>query len=422
MTEDEFKKLRAYSEKKRVEFKGKVHFKNFKEHFAITLISMANIIGGGIIVLGVGDDPPHEVEGLPDEELKNFNKKDITDHLKNKVSPIPDFELEIFSTEGKNILIFYVQEFKDVPHIITNQIEYNGKKYLPGDILVRSDSSESRKIYNENEMRELLSLALRKRGELLLGEINSIITGKVRKTEEDPELLFHKSVRDFDESAEQFKNSNKDLVYWKMQIVPIPLESRITDLTKNLEKSLCSVKDYSFPAFYGFSNDIQIIHDSLILNSKLEYWRYSKELCFGMYKGLWSEQEPKSSYFNYDPPPQRAVPYNQLISDLFEFFTFCKNMLSDQIIESVWINVELCNTKDRYIGSFHDLHFRRHFNSQRCLTESIKINPGVISMGELKGSFKDIAADYALSIFRNFQHVNITVQMIQDMYEKSLKN
>ena len=202
MTKEEFEKLLRSSEKKRVEFKGKVDFKVFQEHFAVTLISMANINGGGIIIVGVNNSIPHEVEGLTDEELKSFDKTFICNYLQNKVSPLPDFDPEIFPINGKNVLVFHIKEFNDVPHIITNQIILKKyRKYKPGDILIRTESAQSRRIQNENEMRELVSLSMRKRSELLLSDIKSIITGQVQKSDEKPEELFDKNLVEFEKLA-----------------------------------------------------------------------------------------------------------------------------------------------------------------------------------------------------------------------------
>ena len=66
MTKEEFEKLLRSSEKKRVEFKGKVDFKVFQEHFAVTLISMANINGEGL------DLPEVSLIGILDADKKDF--------------------------------------------------------------------------------------------------------------------------------------------------------------------------------------------------------------------------------------------------------------------------------------------------------------------------------------------------------------
>ncbi|MBP7283875.1 MAG: putative DNA binding domain-containing protein [Leptospiraceae bacterium] len=420
MTKEEFEKLLRSSEKKRVEFKGKVDFKVFQEHFAVTLISMANINGGGIIIVGVNNSIPHEVEGLTDEELKSFDKTFICNYLQNKVSPLPDFDPEIFPINGKNVLVFHIKEFNDVPHIITNQIILKKyRKYKPGDILIRTESAQSRRIQNENEMRELVSLSMRKRSELLLSDIKSIITGQVQKSDEKPEELFDKNLVEFEKLATDFRKANDGLVFWKLQFVPIPLVNNNLKPIQHLEKSLITKNADSFPSYYGVRNNIQTIHNSLTLtNLDLEYWRLSRELCFGMYKGIWSELEPQSGRFDYKLPPNRPLPYIILISDLIDFFTFCKNLVFEENIDSVWINVELYNTKNRYIGSYHDLRFR--LNSGNCLSDKIK-NTAIYSKGNFISSYKNIAIEYILLIFENFQHNYLSTASVIKMYEDVLK-
>ena len=235
-------------------------------------------------------------------------------------------------------------------------------------------------------MRELVSLSMRKRSELLLSDIKSIITGQVQKSDEKPEELFDKNLVEFEKLATDFRKANDGLVFWKLQFVPIPLVNNNLKPIQHLEKSLITKNADSFP--------------------------------FGMYKGIWSELEPQSGRFDYKLPPNRPLPYIILISDLIDFFTFCKNLVFEENIDSVWINVELYNTKNRYIGSYHDLRFR--LNSGNCLSDKIK-NTAIYSKGNFISSYKNIAIEYILLIFENFQHNYLSTASVIKMYEDVLK-
>ncbi|MBP9888370.1 MAG: ATP-binding protein [Leptospiraceae bacterium] len=418
MTEEEFDTILRNSEHGKVEFKGKVNFNEYKNHFAVALISLANSAGGGMIVVGVNDKNPHEREGLTSEELKSFDKKLISDSLKNKVSPIPDFEREIFETQGFNVLIFYVKEFTDVPHIIINNFEFNGRKFFPGDILIRTKSSESRKVQSENEIRELIGLAVRKRSELLLGEIKSIITGKIEKIEDDPNELFYSSLPEFEELAAEFKNSQNGLVYWKFQLVPIPLAKRNFNLLEHLQKSLVTKGMNTYP---NYNSDTYFIHDSLIFKNSREYWRLSKNLCYGGYRGLFTES---SSYYPNRELPVinlRPIPIELVVINLMEYLTFCKNLIFDETIDSVWINIELKNTANRYLGYYENPPFGKYeYQEKKCLSTQIKMND-TISKGDLLSSYKDIAIEYILRTLRNFQHNNVSSSDILNIYNHYLK-
>ena len=414
MESQKFKDIISSKEGKKVEFKGKTNFKNFKEHFTIALCSMANIAGGGLIIIGINDQT-YSLESLSDEEIKSFDKKKIYDYIKNHVSPLPQFNMEEHEEDGKKFLIFHVLEFSEMPHILTNLIEFNGKKYLPGDIIIRTESSESRRIKNENEMRELISLSLRKRSELLLSEINDIITGKIQKIEIEPNELFNNSILNFNELASDFKKEYKGIAYWKFQFVPIPLVNRNITLKEHLRNSVVSnTYMMSFPSYNYSEHEIRFIHDSLFLSNNREYWRLSNSLCYGSYRVITSETVPQNPGLNYPPPPNRPIFCEIVIIDLINFFSFCKNLIFNENINSVWINIELYNVKNRYIGS--KSLYLDHIERRKCYTESIN-HDLTISKGLFISSYKDIAIENILKIFRNFQIDFITRETIFKIYD-----
>lgn len=144
-----------------IEYKGhgKRDDKSFASKVVRAMLSMANKIDGGYVIVGIRDHDLH-VEGLSTEEVQSWNHNDLSDTISNYADPSIIFRSAIIQYEAKNILIIKVDEFPEIPIICKK--DYPGA-LRKGACYVRSNSKpETSEIPTQEEMRDLINLGVKK--------------------------------------------------------------------------------------------------------------------------------------------------------------------------------------------------------------------------------------------------------------------
>jgi predicted HTH transcriptional regulator len=169
MTELEFESLLAPGyETNGVEFKGPGvrTVKPFHAKVVRAILGMANRRDGGLVIIGV-ESTNLEPVGLNDLDLATWSDYDVlAESVNGYASPSVSFDTEILSYHGNNIFIIRVREFEEIPILCTKDYS-DPEKSVPtlrrGACYVRSrHKSETSEIPSEEEMRELLELAIDK--------------------------------------------------------------------------------------------------------------------------------------------------------------------------------------------------------------------------------------------------------------------
>jgi predicted HTH transcriptional regulator len=169
VTEQEFETLLAIGhETEGVEFKGRGRRTN-SELMASTIRAMpgmANRRDGGVVILGV-DSATLEVDGFEEDEAKNWLVYDeLAASVNEYATPSITFDVDALSVRETKIIIIQVHGFEDVPILCRRdfQGQRKGKSVLRrGACYVRSrHKPETAEIRSEEEMRELLDLAIDK--------------------------------------------------------------------------------------------------------------------------------------------------------------------------------------------------------------------------------------------------------------------
>lgn len=168
MTELEFESLLALGhETNGVEFKGpgKRADKGFLARVIRAILGMANRREGGLVILGVEAESLEPV-GFSEEEAKSWlNYDELAASVNEYASPNVQFDLDMLIVRGSKFAIIRVHEFGDVPILCSK--EHGAKKGTPvlrrGACYVRArHKPETSEIPSEEEMRELLELAIDK--------------------------------------------------------------------------------------------------------------------------------------------------------------------------------------------------------------------------------------------------------------------
>jgi predicted HTH transcriptional regulator len=170
VTEVEFEGLlkRGY-ETHGVEFKGHGNKADsaFLARVIRAILGMANRSDGGLVILGVESETLEPV-GFDDDDVKAWlNYDDIAAKVNECASPSVSFDLEAATYQGRRFVIIRVYEFADIPILCRAHFPEPGKKrdliLKRGVCYVRArHKPETSEIPSEEEMRELLELAIDK--------------------------------------------------------------------------------------------------------------------------------------------------------------------------------------------------------------------------------------------------------------------
>ncbi len=135
------------------------------------MLGMANRRNGGHVIIGINDET-FEAVGLQDDQLRTWNEYDeLSEAVNSYATPSISFEVEVLDIEGKKLVVLSVDEFTDIPILCRKEYQVptsqKGERPPPtlrrGACYVRSrHKPETAEIRSEEEMRELLDLAIGK--------------------------------------------------------------------------------------------------------------------------------------------------------------------------------------------------------------------------------------------------------------------
>jgi predicted HTH transcriptional regulator len=171
VTEQEFESLLARGyETNDVEFKSRGNRRDpvFLAGIIRAVLGMANCRDGGRVIIGVESDTLDPV-GFDEDEVEPWlNYDELAEKVNKFASPRVHFDVEAQAFRGRSFVIIRVHEFEDIPILCSRDFHGPGKgKGAPilrrGACYVRSrHKPETSEIPTEEEMRELLELAIDK--------------------------------------------------------------------------------------------------------------------------------------------------------------------------------------------------------------------------------------------------------------------
>ena len=131
------------------------------------IIGMANRRDGGVVIIGVDSDTLEPV-GLDDDQLNTWDYDDLATSVNTYASPSVTFDLTQMEKNGERLVVIEVHEFSDIPILCRKDYQPTNVKGAAqilrnGACYVRSrHKPETAEIPSEEEMRELLELAIDK--------------------------------------------------------------------------------------------------------------------------------------------------------------------------------------------------------------------------------------------------------------------
>jgi predicted HTH transcriptional regulator len=137
-----------------------------KVKIAKAMMAMSNLRNGGVIVIGMREirRGVWEPEGMTTQQVASFNQDDIARWVNDCAIPAVQFNVKPFTYNDNEFVIIRVREFDSMPTICHKQKPRGGSEVLKaGAIYYRSrQKNESAPISSEEDMRELITLAISK--------------------------------------------------------------------------------------------------------------------------------------------------------------------------------------------------------------------------------------------------------------------
>jgi predicted HTH transcriptional regulator len=152
------------TEERHIEYKPSMSWIDRKRiEIVKCILGMANIPGGGFIVIGIEQkDNDFVLSGMIPEHFESFTQDLVDDVVKDYADPFVKFYVKKIGYENKDFVVIQVNEFGEIPVICRKSFPSDGKVFLrEGAIYTRpSGKSETTEVSTQTEMREIIDMAV----------------------------------------------------------------------------------------------------------------------------------------------------------------------------------------------------------------------------------------------------------------------
>lgn len=146
------------SERPDLEYKQGAGWKSLRDKIAQAALAMANLEGGGYIIIGMEEDDHgrYNLAGVDKDDVNTYKKDDISEFINKYADPYVEINMEVFE---ERIVVIQVSEFEEVPVICKKDSDH----LQQGRIYVRSRrKTESTPQPTVSDVREILDRAVDK--------------------------------------------------------------------------------------------------------------------------------------------------------------------------------------------------------------------------------------------------------------------
>lgn len=292
MTDDQFAELLVLDhELQGVEFKGPgPRTDRYLQGKVIrAMLGMANRRDGGRVIIGVDEKSKTLVlTGLSTTDLATWNYDDVAEMMGNHADPAITFDLEVRTHGGRQFVVITVDEFQDIPILCKRECKNpknsNEQLVRKGACYVRSrHKPETSEIPTQDEMRDLLDLAMQKRLRWFLTQAHAVgLVSSARQSDNAARF------------AAQYAEMSSPLIdkihscgYWQVVIRPQTFVQewlpKLTNLYPQVRKAVVSLRGWDFPQA---ASESSVIYgpDSISLTSEwenyIEHWSFYQSAQF----------------------------------------------------------------------------------------------------------------------------------------------
>ena len=159
------------TERRNMEFKKSMPWKDLKCVLTRTIMAMANLKGGGTVIIGIGEGQGKTTDyaGMSREDFDTYNPDDIASFVNEYAEPSVTVVAHKITSHEKYYVVLDIEEFDEVPIVCKKDGRKTCKNHLRrGSIYHRPRRKvESTDRFDYADMRELVSLAVAKQHALM---------------------------------------------------------------------------------------------------------------------------------------------------------------------------------------------------------------------------------------------------------------
>lgn len=414
--------LNRKSETKNLDFKEKFNWstatKDEKCELVKDVLAMFNTRDGGWIIVGVADETYVPV-GLEESAFVSFDTTKLNDFLQKYTDPIAACGVEKVVIDGKRLIVISVPEFKDIPIICkadANAID--GRTILKrGGLYLRTDKASSECVSTSEDMRDLMSRALLKRGDQLLQTIQALFKGTPLAQGVDIRSPY---LPDIDKAWEFFTSSlPPDFLKtgrWEIETYPHKYNedrlSGISELRRLLTDSEVALRGWNFP-----HTDNQNATNFALGRQSVTIWpEYGHVEAYRVHRNglfIWNAE-----YWENAPVYGRGgriLSFANVIFQVTEYFLFFQRLYERIAAEdNLHIKIRMTDTKDRRLISLGEGLL---IGSFVCIEPELSIELDLNTV-ELRVSASEIARKIIKRIFEAFNWDTAKEEMIEQHQDK----
>jgi hypothetical protein len=327
---------------------------------------------------------------------------------------------------GKLVVAIMVTEFEDVPIICADTISeiHNGNRLIlrKSAVYTRTSAATTEEISTDQEMRELLSRAMLKRGDELLRSVERLIKGKPFSATEESINLYDVEIRQAEDWFKDvlqkgFQTSPRwEVIAHPSQYLPERI-ANLPDLEQFIKDSQVNLRGWPFPYLgnqedqSAFNTGFQGHVDSPDIR---EAFRFYRSGLFVFKRALWEDLKNHKT-----DKGKRTLSFINAIYNVTEWLLFFARLHEHmQTADSVRLQVRLVGCKNRQLASFDA---RVHLHSEWYESqEDIIAFQRDYTVEELRASPKEIAVIIVKHVFHVFNVKHIPDEQITNWQTKLL--
>lgn len=332
--------VHASGENDLVECKGPMAWDGANASASLTkdIAALGNSRDGGIIVIGKSQagDGSFSYDGLSDEQAASFDTTKVAQWVNARFSPPVCLACHLAELDGKKYVVILVSEFDDVPSLCIKSFQDSkeSRKHIlrEGTIYVRNQNAESKPISEVDELRAVIGLATRKKGDELIAHFQAMLKGRSLENLGPPRNPFEQEIEQL--RADLKINQDKGgywLTFRPTQYAgirwstPAELEHLISKHSVRIYDTFPASRKGTFPMPWGIAND-----------RYGETWSLAKSGLFCLWKEFRENNETahRTGYrggheAEKTVPPGEWVELNWAVGTMVEFFAFLSRLVDE---------------------------------------------------------------------------------------------
>jgi len=429
LTDDEIRDLLALkSEGPNLDYKAGFAWtkenRDKKYELARDLIAFSNTKDGGRVIFGVRDEDLALV-GVSSDIYESIDTSSVVQMLHDNSAPEVRCGISKREIDGKRVVVFDVAEFDETPTICTNTIATtDGAKRIilrEGAVYIRTGAATTEEISSAEEMRSLISRAVRRTSDELLASIHGLLTGKPLGPSADSASAFAEEIAQADAFLLGKLGTNLESGYFEVVAHPTTYDSKrigsipeVQTVVRQCEVALrgspfpyTDMKD-SGPFNHGFQS-------TTVARGRAVGYRLSKSGLFLWKSAHWEDFQDKRGRDG-----ERLISFISMIWSFTEVFMYLSR-LYERIAQDATarIRVRMTGCDGRALAAFYELThlWEGYISHEDTISEEREI-----LVVELRASHLDIAREVVKHFFHVFGWADPADSMIVDWQQKLIKH